>query len=181
MTNTKTMRWLLAVTFIMLTAALVSACNLGNNTVAEPVNPQSAPDDQGGPVVVEEVTPDQEVQLPPTNTPPAELLPNEVLGPITIDDVAELRTQEPVTVRVRRGRSVDDTTCSWTLSDTGATQEFGTPTTNDIDANVQEDVYTFTPAASGTYAVNCQGTANTAAGERQVNASSSSFSIEAKG
>lgn len=168
----------------------LSACNLGQNNVPEPVPgaQEAAPvegvtpavEDQGATgETVEEAAP--EVQLPATNTPTGELLPQETLGPITIDNNAELRTQEPVTVRVQRGTQVSDVTCSWTISG-GATQALGTPTTSQLDdPNLQQDVYTFTPAAEGSYVVSCQGTALTAAGTRSVSATSASFAVEAKG
>lgn len=195
MIHNKRTKWSSAALVAVL-AIVLSACNLGQNNVPEPVtgdpNAQGVPDDTGGvegvdgttgeqPAPVEEQPETVEEQtLPPTNTPTGELLPTETLGPITIDNSDALRTQEAVTVRVQRGTAVSGVTCSWTLSDTGATQALGTPATNELDANSVQDVYTFTPAAAGTYVVSCQGEATTASGQRQVNATSSSFAVEAK-
>ncbi len=190
MNNPKQVKWaVLALSTV--TAIFLSACNLGQNNVPEPVpgaTGQDAVEQPAVEAVIEpttpvegEVTEEQEVQLPPTNTPTGELLPAETLGPITIDNSSSLRTQEVVTVRVRRGNSVSGVTCSWTLTDTGSTQALGTPTTNELDEeNIVEDVYTFTPEAQGTYVISCQGQATTASGVRQVSATSSSFAVEAK-
>ena len=115
-----------------------------------------------------------------TPTPTPQLLPAEQLGPITVDGT-EHRTDEAVTVRVRVGKSVSTVTCSYVLQDTNQTTVLGTPTTTPIDTNVSENVYTFTPAAAGTYAVNCTGIALTVSGQRPVSSAGPLFAVEAKG
>ncbi len=91
------------------------------------------------------------------------------------------RSQEVVTVHVTRGTAVSNPTCSWVLQDTNQTGALGAPTTTPIDADTVDDVYTFTPAAAGTYAVNCTGIAVTASGQRAVNAAGTPFAVDAKG
>lgn len=161
---------------------LLAACNLGQQAPSEPVTqtpaiggvPQEVPGVDTG------LTATPLIQVPPTNTPPPDLLPSERLGPITVDGTAH-RAQELVTVRVRRGTAVSTVTCSWVLQDTNQTGTLGTPTTNPIDADTAELVYSFTPQAAGTYAVNCTGVALTASGQRAVSAAGMPFAVEAKG
>jgi hypothetical protein len=109
-----------------------------------------------------------------------QLLPAETLGPVTVQGT-DHRTTEPVTAKVRRGKSVSNVTCTWSHQDSGRTGQIGAPTTVQIDENTFEDTYTFTPDAAGTYNVSCTGVATTASGQRAVNASGTPFAVEAKG
>jgi hypothetical protein len=87
-------------------SGLLSACNLGAPVPSEPVTftPQFAvPQDAMG--LGPTLTPTPIIMIPATSTPLPQLLPAELLGPITIDGTTH-RTQEPVTVRVRVGKSV---------------------------------------------------------------------------
>lgn len=175
---------------IITACGLLTACNLGQNTPTLVDDPaaQAAPDDQGGDTsLTPQAVPEQiatatpGIVLPPTNTPPPAALPNEQLGPISIDNADNLRTQTPVTVRVQRGTQVSTVTCSVVRSDTGQSTALPTPTSRAVDDNIAEDSYTFTPEQAGTYAINCSGLAQTASGQRPVTASSNSFEVEAKG
>ena len=166
------------------TILLMSACNLGPQAPSEPLEttPLPAPQDVGGEGQPEAGGPTAtpQIEVPPTNTPEPELLPSEVLGPIAIDGDTH-RTQEPVTVRLTAGTSVSTITCSWNHQDTGQQGTLGTPTTNQVNEDKTEYVYTFTPEMAGTYAVNCTGVALTQLGQRAVSAAGTPFTVEAKG
>lgn len=176
---------------VLVAAFLLVGCTLGQQAPAEPVQqvpdtgvevvPQDAAggvNEQGGAVVGATETP--LIQVPPTNTPEPQLLPEEQIQTITVDGDTH-RTQEAVTVRVKRGKSVANLTCSWVLQDTGQTVALATPTTNQLDENTFEDVFLFTPEAAGTYAVNCSAVATTMSGQRAVSLAGTPFAVEAKG
>jgi hypothetical protein len=91
------------------------------------------------------------------------------------------RTQEDVRVHVLVGKSVTTVTCSFVLQDTGQTTPLGAPTVTAVDANINENVYIFTPSAAGTYVVACTGVATTVGGQRPVSDSTKPFAVEAKG
>ena len=167
---------------LIATCGALAACNLGAQ--ASPVAPSPTPllsgvgpQDVGAPTAT--VTP-LIINVTPTPSPTPELLPAEQLGPITVDGTTH-STGADVTVHVRIGKSVSTVTCSYVLQDTGQTTVLGSPTTNPIDADVSENVYTFTPQAAGTYAVNCTGIALTVSGQRAVSAAGTPFAVEAKG
>lgn len=170
----------------LLVGSLLAACNLGQQAPPEPVEEQLltpgviVPQQEEGGVAPEAPTATPLIQVPPTATPTPELLPWEQIQSITVDGTTH-RTQEPVTVRVKRGRAVSTMTCSWVLQDTGQTGALGTPTSTQLDENTFEDVYIFTPQQAGTYSVNCTGIATTTSGQRQVSAVGTPFTVEAKG
>jgi hypothetical protein len=166
---------------LIVSSTLLAACNLG----APPPNP--APLATTPPLIVTpldvaptEATQDPGVIVPTTPAPTAELLPSEKLGPIAIDGTAH-RSTEPVTVKVTRGKSVSNVSCSWANQNSGATDALATPTSTPIDENTFQDTYTFTPDAAGTYSVNCTGVATTLSGQRPVSATGTPFAVEAKG
>jgi hypothetical protein len=168
---------------IVVFGMLMVACNLGEQAPAEPTQAgtppsefEPAPQDLG----IETPTPTLLINIPPTNTPVPELLPAEKLGPVAVDGT-EHRSQEPVTVRVQRGKAVANVTCTARLQDTGEDFPLAAPTSTQVDDNTFEDVYTFTPESAGTYAVNCTGIATTATGPRAVNTAGTPFPVEAKG
>ena len=167
---------------LIVVSSLLGACNLGAQAPSE--LPSPTPPLGVGPldvVATVTVTP-LIIGVTPTPSPttPA-LLPAEQIGPITVDGTAH-RTGDPVTVRVRVGKSITTITCSYVLQDTGQTTILGTPTTTAIDTNVSENVYTFTPQSAGTYAVNCTGIALTVSGQRAAPpATGTPFAVEAKG
>ncbi len=176
---------------VVILATLLVGCTLGQQAPAEPVdqvpdggvevNPMEAGDgagEPGGVVIGPTETP--LIQVPPTNTPEPELLPEEQIQAISIDGDTH-RTQEAVTVRVKRGKSVANLTCQWVLQDTGQTVPLAAPTSNQLDENTFEDVYLFTPEAAGTYAVNCNAVATTVSGQRAVSLAGPPFAVEAKG
>ncbi len=163
---------------VVILSGIMTACNLGQQAPSEPISntPQVVM-----PLDIPTASPTPLIQVPPTATPLPELLPAETLGPITIDGTTH-RTLEPVTVRVTRGKSVSNVTCTWALQDTGGQPTpLGTPTTTQLDENTYSDVYTFTPQAAGTYVVSCTGVALTISGQRPVSAVSTPFAVEAKG
>lgn len=166
---------------LIAVCGVMAACNLGTQAPAAVPSPTPplgvGPQDVGAPTVT--VTP-LIINVTPTASPTPQLLPAEQLGPITVDGTTH-RTAADVVVRVRVGKSVSTVTCSYVLQDTGQTTVLGTPTTTAIDANVSENVYTFTPSAAGTYAVNCTGIALTVSGQRAVSAAGTPFAVEAKG
>jgi hypothetical protein len=165
---------------IVIAGLLMTACNLGPAVPSEPT--QEAPPTAGalgGDTLVATATPPIPV-IPPTNTPPPALLPAETLGPITIDSGTH-RTQETVTVRVRKGTSVSNVTCSWVHQDTGRTGALSELSETVIDITTVEKVYTFTPETAGTYSVSCTGVTVTASGQRAVSAAGTPFAVEAKG
>lgn len=168
----------------MIVGGLLSACNLGEPAPSEPVSTPTSeflvgPQDALG---LPTPTPTSIITIPATITPLPQLLPAEQPGPITIDGTTH-RTQEPVTVRVRVGRSiqVETLTCMYLLQDTGQSTPLATPTTKVLDENTSEYMYTFTPQAAGTYQVNCTGIALTVSGQRGVSAPGTPFAVEAKG
>ncbi|MBN1122014.1 MAG: hypothetical protein JXJ17_13115 [Anaerolineae bacterium] len=171
----------------LLFCCMLSSCNLGQAAPAEPYDETTS---QGETVPIEGqtdlqpldtgVTATPEIEIQPTVTPVPELLPEETLGPISIEGT-EHRTMEAVTVRVRHGKSVSTVICSWVHQDTGTTGALGSPVTNTIDDITLEEAYSFTPEMAGAYAVNCTGVALTASGQRAVNAAGTPFSVEAKG
>lgn len=170
---------------IVVIGLLMTACNLGQQAPSEPVEGNIIPEEgvvQPQEQPAEEIVPTSTplIEIPPTNTPVPELLPWEKLGPINVSGT-DHRTQESVTVKVTRGKSVSNVTCSWVLQDTGQTSPLGESTSTQIDDNTFEEVYTFTPEAAGTYSVNCTGIATTATGPRAVNAAGTPFAVEAKG
>ncbi len=172
---------------VLLFCSTLSSCNLGQTAPSEPydatIQGQGLPQD-GQPSDVQPldtgVTATPDIVVPPTVTPVPDLLPEETLGPISIEGTTH-RTMEAVTVRVRHGKSVSTVICSWVHQDTGTTGALGSPTTTAIDDITLEEVYSFAPEMAGTYAVNCTGVALTAAGQRAVNAAGTPFSVEAKG
>lgn len=164
---------------LIVVSGLLAACNLGAQAPAEvpsPTPPLAVPQDLGPTATVTPLI----INVTPTPSPTLQLLPAEQLGPITIDGTTH-RTGDAAKVHVRVGKSVSTVTCSYVLQDTGQTTVLGTPTTTAIDANVSENVYTFTPQAAGTYAVNCTGIALTVSGQRAVSAAGTPFAVEAKG
>ena len=164
----------------LVAGALFVACNLGPQADLATPTPTSTPQlfKLDIPTLTATVAAAQSVSPSPT-VPPA-LSPAETLGPISIDGTAH-RTQEPVTVRVRYGKSVAKPTCLFILQDTQKNTTLTGGSTTQIDPNVNEDVYTFTPDAAGTYTVACTAVATTASGLRPVDAHSTPFAVEAKG
>jgi hypothetical protein len=182
LTDTKPSRRNGALTVLVaLIAVLMVGCNLGaeGNTVVpivSPTVPLVQPDNLGEQLA----SPTPNLAVPPTATPTPEPLPAEKLGPITIDGT-DHRTTEPVTVKVTRGKSVSNVTCSWVLAASNRTGTLSTPTSVAVDDNTFTDTYTFTPDAAGTYSVNCTGIATTAGGQRAVSTTGTPFAVEAKG
>jgi len=166
---------------LALTAgALLVACNLGPQ--AESPTPTPTP-----PIVIKQDIPtltptlaQQALPITPSPTTPPVLSPVESIGSVTVEGTVH-RTQEPVTVRVRYGKSVSKPNCVYILQDTSKTTTLTGGSTTQIDANINEDVYSFTPDAAGTYQVACTGVALTASGQRPVDGKSLSFAVEAKG
>jgi hypothetical protein len=166
-----------------LLAVFMVGCNLGATgetpvVLTTPTVPIVVPDNLGEGNQLASPTPNPGV--PPTVTPTPEPLPAEKLGPITIDGT-DHRTTEPVTVKVTRGKSVSNVTCSWVLAASNRTGTLSTPTSTPVDDNTFTDTYTFTPDAAGTYSVNCTGIATTAGGQRAVSSTGTPFAVEAKG
>jgi hypothetical protein len=110
---------------VLITGGLMVACNLGSPAEQPEVLVQ--PTTQVPVVGPQNTTPVTQVVIPATATNTPELLPAEKLGPIAVDGT-EHRTTEPVTVRVTRGKSVGNVTCSWVLQDANRTGTLGTPT-----------------------------------------------------
>ena len=167
---------------LIAVCGVMTACNLGAQASPEAPTPTPplgvGPQDVGAPTAT--VTP-LIINVTPTPSPTPQLLPAEQLGPITVDGTSH-RTGADVTVHVRVGKSVSTVTCSYVLQDTGQTTVLGTAdSTTPIDADVSENIYTFTPQAAGTYAVNCTGIALTVSGQRAVSATGTPFAVEAKG
>lgn len=165
---------------LIVVGGLIAACNLGAQAPVEapsPTPPLAAPQALTPTITVTPLI----INVTPTVSPAPQLLPAETLGPITIDGTSH-RTDEVVKVHVMVGKSVSAVTCSYVLQDTGQTTILGSPTTTQIDENVSENVYTFTPAAAGTYEVSCTGIALTVSGQRMTPpATSVPFAVEAKG
>jgi hypothetical protein len=164
-----------------LLAVRMGGCNLGAPgdqvvPVTTPTVGVLLPEDTGNQLS----SPTPNVAVPPTVTPTPEPLPAEKLGPITVEGT-DLRTTEPVTVKVTRGKSVSNVTCSWVLAASNRTGTLSTPTSTPVDDNTFTDTYTFTPDAAGTYSVNCTGIATAAGGQRAVSATGTPFAVEAKG
>lgn len=185
----RSLRTWMIVMVVLASAIVLSACTLGQQSGTAPVTDitPAVADPQAEPAV-EEAAPDQAlptetpfIQAPPTDTPVPQLLPAEQIASIGTD-AAEYAALDTVTITVVRGVSVSDMTCSWTLNETGQTGALGAATsTAQIDANSVQETYTFAPDASGTYQVNCNGTASTVNGQRSVNAASSPFTVQQKG
>jgi hypothetical protein len=116
----------------------------------------------------------------PTAGATAAPLPSEVFGPVTITSTT-LRTAEPLTIVLTRGKAVGTVTCLWVLQGTTRQATLSTPVTATKDENTITDTFTFTPDAAGTYQINCNGIVTTASGQRAVNVSSQPFTVEAKG
>lgn len=170
---------------VALIAALLVGCTLGQQPTPLPVGGATQTVPVVPPQGVESPSPagidsQPPVQVPATITPTPPLLPSETLGPITVQGT-EHQTQEPVTITVRRGRAVTSLVCSWTLQGGTSTGQLGTPTSVQIDADTNEDTFTFTPNAAGTYTVSCNGVAQTQSGLRTVTATGLPFTVEAKG
>jgi hypothetical protein len=176
-------RRLLQVGFVCLFGGALVACNLGQQSPSEPVDAQSL---SLTPAVIPQGSGDQTVTetpfiISPTETPVPESLPQEEIRWIRLDNPdVEHRTQEPLTVRVRRGRLVSTVTCSWVLQG-GQTGALGTPTTEEVNADLVDEVYIFTPQIAGSYSINCTGIATTSSGQQQVTAVSATFEVVAKG
>src|SRR5688572_2106513 len=119
-------RTALRVLGIAVVAGLLAACNLGQ-AAPEPVTGVTQTPPIVGPQDIVTPSPTPAIQVPPTITPTPQLLPSEILGPVTVQGT-DHRTTEPVTVKVRRGRSVSAVTCSWVLQNNGRTGQMGTPT-----------------------------------------------------
>ena len=165
---------------VVIFTGLLVGCNLGApadqpQLLATPTLPIVQPQDFG---LTPSPTPN--IVVPATVTPTPELLPSEKLGPITVDGTTH-RTTEPVTIKVTRGKSVSNVTCSWVLQNNNRTGSLGTATSAALDENTFTDTYTFTPDAAGTFSVNCTGIATTASGQRAVSATGTPFAVEAKG
>jgi hypothetical protein len=107
----------------------------------------------------------------------SDLTPAQQLGTLTIDRTAQHEVGDPITIRIVRGLSVNDTTCFWVLNDSSenGTLDFGS--SNPLDADSSEDIYTFTPPLSGTYTVRCSGVVNLAEENRVVGTASESFYV----
>lgn len=164
---------------ISLVASLLVACNLGASAPT-PVQGVTQTPSGVGPLGVVTPSPTSPIVVPPTVTPTPPLLPSETLGPITVQGT-EHRTTEPVTLKLRRGKSVSNVTCNWLLQGSNRTGQLGAPTSLQVDDNTFEDTYTFTPDAAGTYTVNCTGVATTLSGQRAVSVPGQPFAVEAKG
>lgn len=164
---------------LIVASIVMSACNLGAQASVEPPTPTPQLAVPQALQATSTPTP-LIIDVTPTPSVTPQLLQAEQLGPITVDGTTH-RTLEAVQVHVRVGKSVSTVTCSYVLQDTGQTTVLGTPTTTAIDSNVSENVYTFTPQAAGTYAVNCTGIALTVSGQRAVSAAGTPFAVEAKG
>ena len=120
-------------------------------------------------------TPSATPVLSPTPTPPLE--PDQILGPISVDS-ERYSFGEPVTVRVRRGRSVSTVLCIRERTVTNRSDNLGAPTTiTPVDENTFEDVYTFIPEVVGTYVVRCSGVVTTEQGTLRVTADPAEFSV----
>jgi hypothetical protein len=63
----------------------------------------------------------------------------------------------------------------------GQTGALGTPTTEEVNADLVDEVYIFTPQIAGSYSINCTGIATTSSGQQQVTAVSATFEVVAKG
>ncbi len=170
------------VVLLIIVAILMAACNLGQQIPAEPTLPsaggQTAPEGQ---LPQADVTPTPLLQVPPTDVPTPQLLPSEQISAIVIDGT-DHRALVAITIRVRRGTAVSSTICNWTLQDTGQTGSLGAPASStQLDPNIIEDVYSFTPDTGGTFVIRCSGNATTASGVRTVEAASATFLVQQKG
>lgn len=182
-TRSKTLRTLKRLSGLVLAAATVMAgCNLSPNTPSEPTEEAPPTADSfltpSGQQALTPTPPFPEIQ--PTNTPVTPLLISETLGPIAIDGT-EHRTQESVTVRVRRGTAVSNITCTWKNEDNGQSSVLSELTETIIDESTVEKLYEFAPEVAGTYSVSCTGIALTASGQRAVSSTSIPFIVDAKG
>ncbi len=167
-------------TMVLIAGTLMVACNLGPQ--APEASPTSTPPiviRQDLPTLTPTLTPPS-LLITPSPTPPPQLLPNEQLGPVTVDGVTH-RTQEPVTVRVRYGSAVAKPNCVYILQDTSKTTPLTGGSTTQISSTTNEDDYTFTPDAAGTYVIACTSVALTSSGQRPVDSKSQPFAVEAKG
>lgn len=164
-----TLRWL------PLTVFLLAACNLGQGVPTGDVTPTV---DLIIQAQLPTATPGQ--ALPPPTVEAAAQSAAESLGPVTI--AGDLLTQTPVSIRVKRGEAVSSVNCLSVHQESNTTEVLGASTASgpSLDGSFDE-VFTFTPEQGGTYSVSCTGVALTLNGLREVDAQSSSFSIEAKG
>lgn len=165
----------------IVAGSMLVACNLGPQADVATPTPTATPQiiKQDIPTLTPTVLP-LALSVSPSATTPPVLSLAETLGPITVDGTTH-RTQEVVTVHVRYGKSVAKPTCLFILQDTNKNTTLTGGSTTQIDANVNEDVYTFTPDAAGTYIVACTAVATTANGLRPVDSHSTPFAVEAKG
>nr|MBN1228559.1 hypothetical protein [Anaerolineae bacterium] len=185
MPNHNISRKLVAASLIVVIALAFSACNLGPAVPSEPTSeapstliPQTDGGNGGELAVTPSATTPSIIQPTPTDIP--DLLPAETLGPITVDGDSH-RTQEDITIRVRKGTSVSNVTCSWVHQDTGQSGAISEIGENILDATASEKLFTFTPQMAGTYTISCTGVAITIAGQRAVSSVALPFSVEAKG
>lgn len=105
----------------------------------------------------------------------------QTFGPVTV--TGEFTVGSTVTIRVKRGEAVSGVQCLTNHQDTGTTAVLDPPTTSgpSLDGTFDE-VFTFDPTQGGTYSASCTGNALTLdQGLLEVEATSSAFTIEAKG
>ena len=167
-----TLRWLP----LALTLFLLVACELGQGV---PSGDETPTVEVLIPAELPTATPGE--GAPPTVTPSGEPGVAETLGPVTV--TGEFTVGNTVTIRVQRGEAVSSVNCLYVHQESGDTVVLDPPTsstTPSLDGTFEE-VFTFTPAQGGTYSISCTGVALTIEGLREVEAQSSSFSIEAKG
>lgn len=181
----------------ILAAIALTGCELGRQTPTQPLDgvPETQPvtSDPANPLAAETpvvISPDALaltptatllIAIPATNTPVPQLLPAEQIQQVVIEGT-DHRSQEEVRIRVRRGVSVSNVTCTWTLQATGQTGSLGsTISSTQLDANTFEDVYAFTPTAGGDYVITCNGVATSVSGQRNVGATSNPFTVAQKG
>ncbi len=196
MLNTKTI-WCIGLLSIAL--LLLSACNLGGtNAPPEPLEGGTATptlvidtgatlepavplEDTSGDSAVVVLTNTPIVLLDATVTPNPAALPAETLGPISMDGI-EHHNKEPVTVRVRYGKSVSQINCSWALQGSASSNVLSNPASTQIDDNTFENVYIFTPDVDGTYVVSCSAAVTRANGNVEgINDIGDPFEVKSKG
>jgi hypothetical protein len=107
----------------------------------------------------------------------SDLTPAQRLGTLAIDRTAQHEVGEPITIRVVRGLSVNDTACFWVLNDSSENGTLEAGTSSPLDANSSEDTYTFTPPLAGTYTVRCSGVVALPEENRVVGTANESFYV----
>jgi hypothetical protein len=162
---------------IPIVLLLMVACNLGQG-VPTGDDPTLTPD-----VLIPAELPTNTPGGPPPTVTPSSVDPAvaQSIGPVAV--TGDFTVGSTVSIRLKRGEAVSGVNCMSVHQETSGTTVLSTPTTSgpSLDGTYDE-TFTFVPEQGGTYNISCTGNALTLdQGLLEVEASSSSFSIEAKG